>query len=406
MDKQILDGVKGLDFGWAVVGGTMGKNLADHGAQVIRIESITRPDISRMNRIVSISKPDNPDDKPWFTYMNTSKLGMTLNIRHPRARSILEGLIRWADVVVENFTPGTMTKLGLDYEQARKLKPDIIMASASGYGQTGPLAREWGIDGTASAMSGRMSLTGWPDRSPIVPTSLPYGDAVLPLLTVMGVVAALDYRRRTGKGQHLEASMFEACAWQVSPTFLDWQTNGNTSTRTGNRTPEAAPHGVFPCLGIDRWCAIAVRSHEEWMALCQAIGNPDWTKEQRFATLASRKQNEDELDELVSEWTKSRSAEEIMHLLQAAGVPAGVVQNMQDLLENDPQFQERDHLVPREHPVLGVFRHPQPPYKFSKSPAQVKTSPCMGEHTFQICTEILGISAEEFADLFQDGVFE
>lgn len=405
MNKQALEGVKVLDFGWLMVGALTGKHLADHGAQVIRVESATRPDSMRADRHVSVSTATNPDDKPLFTYLNTSKYGITVNLKHPRAREVIDRLIRWADVVNENFTPGTMGKLGLSYEYMSKIKPDIIMVGSSVYGQTGPLAREWGMDGTGMTLSGHTHLTGWPDREPVMTTSSPFGDIVLPLLSASAIVAALDYKRRTGKGQYIDASMLEVCIYKISPALLDWQANKNLQTRTGNRVPYAAPHGVFPCVGDDRWCALAVFTDEEWKAFCHVIGDPPWTIEREFTTAKVRKQNEDELEELVAEWTKKHSAEEVMQMMQAAGVPAGVVQNAQDILENDPQLKERGFLVPLEHPVLGVFGHPTPPYKLLKTKAQVRTSPCFGEHNEYVCTQLLGMSDEEFVELLRDGVF-
>ena len=405
MMKQALAGVKVLDFGWIIVGALTGKHLADHGAQVVRVESIMRPDALRGDRHVSVSTAANPDDKPMFTYLNTSKYSIRVNLKHPRAREVIDRLICWADVVNENFTPGTMSKLGLSYEYISKIKPDIIMVGSSVYGQTGPLAHEWGMDGTGMTLSGHNHITGWPDREPMMTTCCPYGDIVLPLFAASAIVAALDYKRRTGKGQYIDASMLEVCTYKMSQALLDWRGNAHLQTRMGNRILYAAPHGVFPCLGDDRWCAIAVFTNEEWEAFCQVIGEPTWTKEQRFATLDLRKQNEDELENLVAEWTKNHSAEEVMQMMQAFGVAAGVVQNAQDILENDPQLKYREFLVPLEHPALGVFGHPTPPYKLLKTKAQVRTSPCFGEHTEYVCTKLLGMSDEEFIDLLQDGVF-
>jgi benzylsuccinate CoA-transferase BbsF subunit len=402
--KGILSGINVLDFGWALVGSLTGKHLADHGAQVIRVESITRLDATRSTRQVSVSKGNNPDDKPWFTHLNTSKYSIKLNIKHPRAREVLDKLIVWADVVNENFTPGTLAKLGYDYEYMRKLKPDIIMVSSSVYGQTGPLAREWGVDGTGGALSGYLELTGWPDRGPVGPSS-PYGDVVLPFFNAMAIVAALDYRRRTGKGQYIDSSMFDVCTHQITPALLDWQINEHLQTRNGNRIPYAAPHGVFPCIGDDRWCAIAVFTDQEWESFCNVIGNLPWTKNIKFSTLKLRKESEDELEQLVAEWTIKHTAEEVMQTMQAAGVPAGIAQTTQDIIEFDPQLKEREFLIPLKHPVLGVFGHPTPPFKLSKTKAQVSTSPRLGEHTEYICTQLLGMSDEQFINLLLEDLF-
>ncbi len=406
MAKQALAGVNVLDFGWIIVGALTGRHLADHGAQVVRIESIARPDVMRGDRHVSVSTAANPDDKPMFTFLNTSKYSMTLNLKHPRAREVIDRLVRWADVVNENFTPGTMSKLGLSYEHVRKIKPDIIMVGSSVYGQTGPLSQEWGMDGTGMTLSGHIHLTGWPDREPMMTTCCPYGDIVLPIFAASAIVAALDYKRRTGKGQYIDATMLEVCAYKNSPALLDLQANGRLQTRTGNHIPDASPHGVFPCIGDDRWCAIAVFTNEEWESFCHVVGDPPWTRDRKFATLDLRKQNEDELEKFVADWTRNRSAEEIMHLMQAAGVAAGVVENARDILENDPQLKEREFLIPLKHPVLGVFGHPTPPFKLLKTKAQVRTSPCFGEHTEYVCTKLLGMSDGDFVELLQEGVFK
>jgi benzylsuccinate CoA-transferase BbsF subunit len=405
-EKQALAGVKVLDFGAAMAGSLVGRYLGEQGAQVVLVESIMAPQAARAVRQASVSTATNPDNKPMFSYLHGSKYSMLLNLKHPRAGEVVDRLVRWADVVNENLVPGKMSRLGFGYEYMRKIKPDIIMVSGSLYGQTGPLAREAGWDDTGAAASGRSYLTGWVDREPITPGTVPYGDYTLPLFGVLAIVAALDYKRRTGKGQYIEGSMFEVCAHQVAPALLDWEANEHLQTRTGNRVSCAAPHGVFPCVGDDRWCAIAVFTDEEWKVFCHVIGDPPWTKEQRFATLNSRKENEDELEKLVAEWTKKHSAGEVMQMMQAAGVAAGVVQNARDLLERDPQLKERQFLVPLKHPVLGVFGHPTPPCKLSKIKTRVRRSPCLGEHTEYVCTQLLNMSDEEFVELLQERVFE
>lgn len=405
MGKQALCGIKVFDFGWALAGSLTGKLLGDHGATVVKVESTVHIDFSRTNRNVSMSSPTNPDDKPWFTYYNTSKYGMGLNLKHPRVREVVTRFYRWADVVTENFTPGTLTKLGLDYEFARTVKPDIVMASISAYGQTGPMAREFGTDGMGSSQSGHRFMTGWPDRSPVMPTNVPYGDLVLPLFAVMAIVSALDYRRRTGKGQYIDTSMLDVLTHKTTPAILDLTANGHIQGRSGNRVGNGVPHGAYPCLGEDRWCVISVFADDEWESFCKAIGGPQWTKERRFATQKARKENEDALDELVQQWTSQHSAEEVMYLLQTYGVAAGVVQNAQDLLESDPQIRERGYFSPMKHPVIGTFGHPNPPFKLLKSRAEMRTSPCLGEHTAYVCTELLGMSDEEFCALEQEGVF-
>jgi benzylsuccinate CoA-transferase BbsF subunit len=361
--------------------------------------------MTRTNRIPSNTSPTNPDDKPWFTHYNTSKYSMTINLKHPLAMNVIKKLIARADVVAENYTPGTMAKMGLDYESIKAIKPDIIMVSESGYGQTGPMAKEWAVDGTGVALSGYLDLTGWPDRNPTLPHA-PYGDTLVPYLTATAVVAALDYRRRTGKGQYIDASMVEVCVHPSTPWILDWQVNGHLQSRRGNRADNASPHGAFPCKGDDRWCAIAVFADSEWDTLVRVMGNRAWANESKFATLSGRKEHEDELETLVSQWSQMYTPEDLMELLQKAGIAAGVVQTAEDILDHDPHMRERELFVRLEHPVIGTFNHPSPPFKLSKTKAQIRTSPCLGEHTEHICTKLLAMTDEEFVALMQDGVFE
>jgi benzylsuccinate CoA-transferase BbsF subunit len=400
-----LAGIKILDFGWAIAGASATKFLGDYGATVIRVESMSHLDIARSNRAVSMSTANNPDDKPWFTHLNTSKYDMSLDLRNPRARPVIEKLMKWADVINANFAPGTLDKLDLGYRFAKNVKPDIIMAEASVYGQSGPLTNQRGIDGSGAALSGYLDQTGWPDRGPVGP-NVPYGDSLLPLFIATAIVSAVDYRNRTGKGQYIDASMLELCIHQNTPAILDWELNGHLQTRSGNRIEYAAPHGVFPCIGDDRWCAIAVFTDDEWKGFCAVLGSPRWSMEERFATLEARKENEDELEALVAEWTGRQTAEDVMGMLQAAGVPAGVVQSMEDVVDRDPHLKAREFLIPLKHPVIGVFGHPNPPFKLTRTPPRIRTSPCLGQHNECICTGVLGMSDEEFVELVQQGVFE
>jgi benzylsuccinate CoA-transferase BbsF subunit len=239
----------------------------------------------------------------------------------------------------------------------------------------------------------------------VTPTTAAYGDEIQPLVNAAAIVAALDYRDRTGCGQYIESSMAEILAQQVAPALLDWEVKGRVQQRNGNRHPNAAPHGVFPCLGDDRWCAITVFCEDEWRALCEAVEHPEWLPDERFRTLAARKANEDELDASLAGWTRHRTPEDVMRVLQSAGVAAGAVETAADVMDNDPQLRARGWHVVQDHPVLGPMGHPVPPYKLSATPAQVAPAPMMGEHNFMVCTELLGMSVDEFVELEQSGVF-
>jgi benzylsuccinate CoA-transferase BbsF subunit len=233
-----------------------------------------------------------------------------------------------------------------------------------------------------------------------------YTDCISPRFASAALIAALDYRNKTGKGQMLDLSEFEAAIYYIMPAILDYVSNKREPERIGNASPYAAPHGVYPCKGDDRWCTIAVSSDEEWMNLCREIGRPELVEDLRFNTLANRKKNEDELNRLIGDWTVNYTAEEIMVRLQAAGVPAGVVENTADAY-NDPQLRKRNIYWPMNHSEMGNFTHLGQSFQLSKTPAKAYSpSPLLGEHTEQICTEMLGMSDEEFVNLMQEGVFE
>ncbi|MGY1551342.1 CaiB/BaiF CoA transferase family protein [Microbacterium sp. A588] len=401
-----LAGVRVLDFGWALVGSITGKMLGDHGAEVIRVESSKRPDMTRVDRRFSKSTKTSFDDKPWFAHFNTSKKSLAIDLKNPASRRVIEGLIRQADVINENFTPGTMAALGYGYEDVRKINPNVIYISGSMFGQTGPLANEWGIDGTGAAISGRLHLTGWSDRTPITPSAGIYGDYIVPLVNAIGVVGALLHRRSTGEGQYLEASMYEVTAQQILPAILDFEVNGREQNRTGNRVPNAAPHGVYPCVGDDRWCAIAVFGDEEWERFVAAIGAPAWTSNPSFETHEGRKRDEDRLDELVAEWTSTQDPHDVMHTLQAAGVRGAAVQTPHDFIDADPQLIHREFMKDVPHSVLGAFPHQVPPFRLTRTPAVIGPAPRMGEHNEDIVTHTLGFDEAEYIELLLEGVLQ
>jgi benzylsuccinate CoA-transferase BbsF subunit len=402
--RSILEGIRVLDFSWVGAGPIATKYLADFGAQVIKVESRKRLDLGRLSAPFKDNIVD-PDRSAFFLHSNTSKLSITLNLSHPKGVEIAKKLVLLSDIVMENFAPGVIGRIGLGYDVLRQIKPNIIMASSSIYGQTGPKSRFRGFGNAGAAISGHYALTGWPDRDPVSP-GIAYADVVQPLFTVLALLAALDYRERTGKGQYIDASQVETMIQFISPTMLDYFVNGHIQKRMGNRSLYACPHGAFPCQGEDRWCAIAVFDDMEWKGLCQVMQNPEWTHNAKFATLSSRKENEDELESLMGQWTTHYKAEDLVAKLQAADVPSGVVQDASDLVDRDPQLRARQSFIRLDHPVIGECNHPAPPIKLSKSPAQIKTSPCLGQHNDYVYTKLLGIPDEEYVELLNDGVFE
>jgi benzylsuccinate CoA-transferase BbsF subunit len=399
--KGALAGVKIVDFGRVFVNPNTAMRLGVQGATVVRVESHTALDLQRMARPYK-DNVSGLNSSGSFTGSNNSKYSITIDLRKPKGKELAMKLIRWADVVMIGMPPGTMEKLGLGYDDARKLKPDIIYFMSSQLGNYGPYSAFAGFGNHASAMSGLYSLTGWPDDEPMGQYSGAYIDATSPRFGVTAIMAALDCRRRTGKGQVIDQSQLEAATQLLLPLFMDCSATGRVALRSGNRLAYASPHGVFRCQGEDRWVAIAVMDEREWRSLCRVMGKPGLAGDPRFATVEARKKNEDELEKLIGEWTGAHSAEQAMDWLQAAGVPAGVVNNGKDLFD-DPQLKHRGHFRFLNHSVMGVHSYSSPAYRLSKTPDQQFPAPALGEHNEFVLKEILKLSDDDIGDLLVEG---
>lgn len=398
-----LKGVKVVDFGWAIVSPLTATYLGFLGAEVITVESSTRLNIIRQGGPFKDGIP-HPDRSAFYTNYNTGKYSIALDLKKPQGMEIAKKLIQRADVLVENFAPGVMGRLGLDYESVKKINPALIYVSSSQLGQSGPHSQFRGMGVQGAAMAGLYAVTGWPGGEPVGPFGA-YTDFVAPRFLLPAVLAALLHRRKTGKGMYIEQSQVEAGLNFIAPALMDYLVNGVIRYCPGNRQPNAAPHGAYRCQGEDRWCVIAVSSDEEWKALCRAMGNPPWTEDPRLSTLLGRKENEAELDGLVELWTAAHGAEDVMEHLQEAGVPAGVVATAEDL-HQDPQLAHRKHYQKLKHPVIGLHSYEAPAFQFSRTPVVLeRPAPCLGEHSRTICTEILGMKEEEFQSLEKAGVF-
>jgi len=400
---EVFKGLKVLDLTWVTVGPRALRYLADHGATVIKIEAPDRPDIGRLVPPYRDQRPE-ADRSAWFANYNANRMGMAVDLSKPEGLDIAHRLIKWADVVVESYRPGVMPRLGLGYEKAKELNPGVIYASTSQLGQWGPSSQFGGYGHHAAAMCGFDDLTGWPD---MVPSGVfwAYTDHIAPQFLIDAIVMALLEREKTGKGQYIDQSQNESAITFLASQLLDYQVNGRKAGRMGNRDPYAAPHGAFRCPGNDRWCVIAVSTDEEWRVFCHVTGMQALAEDKRFKTHEGRKANEDELERLIEAWTVNRTAEEVMARLQGAGIAAGVVQNAKDV-DTDPQFVLRKHWLTFDHPVMGPHQVDALPPKFSKTPARVyRPDPCLGEHNMQVCTEILGMTDEEFVGLLEKGVF-
>lgn len=397
-------GIKVVDFAWVGVGPIVARHLADFGATVIRVESSTRPDTLRLAPPFRDGQP-GLDRSAFGAVYNTNKLGMALNLRLPRARELALQLVRWADIVTDSMTPGSLAKLGLGYEDLRRVKPAIVMYSTTQMGQTGPYRSFGGYGQHGASTAGFHALTGWPDRPPAGIFGA-YTDFVAPWFLYCALVAALDYRDRTGEGQYLDESQVEAALQILGPALLDYAANGHALHRAGNDDAETSPHGVFPCAGPDRWLAVAVRDAADWAALARAIGRPEWAEDAALQETAARRARSEEIDGAIAAWTRQRTPHEAMATLQAAGVPAGAVQTCEELF-SDPQLLHRGHWWTLDHTVMGPHAYDAPAWKLSETPAQPRRAgPTLGQHTHAVCHEILGLDDETIAQLTAEGVLE
>jgi crotonobetainyl-CoA:carnitine CoA-transferase CaiB-like acyl-CoA transferase len=402
MNKKVFEGIKIAEFAWVVVGPSTSRYFADHGATVVKVESHKRLDTNRINGPFVGGEP-TPDGSMFYGIHNPDKYCISIDLQHPNGKKLAWKMIQWADVVTESFSPGTMEKWGLGYEDAKKVKPEIIYFSSSMQGRGGPHTAYAGYGQNAVNFCGFSEVSGWPDRLPSPPYGA-YTDYVSCRFAAFSIMAALDYRRRTGKGQYIEQSQFESSVEFFAPPIMDYQINQRIMGRNGNRLDSAAPHGVYQCKGDDRWVAIAVTSDDLWDRFCTAIGSSELATKPEYITLSMRKKNEDNLDKLVTQWTSSLTAEEIETILQKAGIPSNIVEKPSDLYK-DPQLEHRKYFVPLEHAVMGRQKYAQQAcFIMSKTPRELyMPSPCVGEHNEYVFKELLKMTDEEIADHLIDG---
>ena len=393
MIERILNGLRVLDFTWMLAGPYATRLLSDFGAEVIKIQS------------KKTAKGAESNLTAYFNAWNRNKRSITLDLSYPEAREIVLKLTALSDIVIENFSPRIMPNWCLDYEQLREVKPNLIMVSLSAMGQTGPWKDFVAFGPTIQALSGFTYLTSFTQDSPMG-LGYAYADVIAGLYAAMGILAALQYRDRTGKGQYIDLSEYEVLCTVLGPTFLDLSINHKEVTPRGNRSNDlsAAPYGCYKCLGMDRWCVIAVFDEAEWQVLCKVMGYPDWTQEERFSTQSKRKEHSEELDIFLGQWTIQHPAEGVVELLQKSGIPAGVVQNAEDIAR-DPQLIAREFFVTVEHPVLGEMISDASPIKFKDySKTSWKAAPLLGEDNQYVFRELLGFTEEELSSYAERGV--
>lgn len=397
-----LEGIRVADFTWVWAGPFCTLQLAHLGAEVIRVETATRPCVTRMlppwaNGEFGVNRSG------YFNQYNQGKLSLRLDLKNPRAVELAKDLVAHSDIVCENFAAGVMDRMGLGYSVLQQVKPDIIMIALSGYGATGPESQFVSYGPAQVPLSGMSSLTGYRDWPPMH-VGISYGDPTGGLHGAVAILAALLHRVRTGRGQFIDLSQQETTIATIPDGVMDYTMNGTQPPRQGNRDPHMAPHGIFRCAGEQRWVAIAVRDDAEWQRLARAIGQDELATDPRFRALAARKENEDRLEEIITGWTLARSPEEVTRTLQEAGVPAFTAYSSKDISE-DAHLNAADFFVNLEHPEVGARQHIGMPWRMSGTPCTVqRPAPCLGEHTDYVLSDILGYSGEEITRLKDNGV--
>lgn len=420
--EGILAGIRVADFCWMGVGACATSVLADFGAEVIRIEDRDHLDLPRRLPYYKRAagerartageevKGFDPNKGGLFNNFNRNKLGVTINMREPDGVALAERLIGASSIVTENFAPGVMERWGLTYDRLRALRPDVIFARMSGFGHDGPHADYRAYGPVVQAVAGLTHISGLPGREPSG-WGLSYMDKQGAFYNAAALIAAIYHRNATGQGTQIDVAAVEAGINLLGPILLDVSVNGR-STRapdfpTGNRIehPAAAPHGVYPCVGEDRWIAISVLDDAGWRALAALMGRPELGDDPVYATAPERVKRQDALDALVGAWTAPQDRHALMHRLQAAGIAAGAVQTAQDINEADPQIAARDVFFELDHPVIGPARFEGVPIRFSRSrPAHWRSAPLLGEDNHYVFRQVLGLSAGEYEDLVKRGI--
>ena len=397
-----LTGYRVLDFGWVLAGALPGMVLADMGAEVLKVESRQRMDYMRLGRPIIGDEPD-PEQHPLFHNVNRGKLSIALNTSKPEAIDLIKKLVPHCDVVIENFSPGVMDRLGLGYDVISGIKPEIVMASISSNGQTGPLRDLRAYAPSIGALSGLDSTMGYEGGRPLG-LKHAYADITGALHSVFAIVSALHQKERTGQGQYIDVSMLRATVATMGAGLMEYEMTGRVMVPKGNYDPVMAPYGNYPCQGDDAWVSIAVRTEEEWQGLTEAMGNPPWCERDNFASRYSRLENRRDLDDNLAEWTQHRTASEITELLQSNGVAAIPVMGAEERLFN-PHFRERGLDSDIEHTSLGAEPIYNIMWNLSRTPPSIRRhAPLLGEHNQQIFGGLLGMDKKEIARLEGDQV--
>ena len=388
------------------------KIFADMGAEIIKMESLSVYDSHRgpvsPARGIAAYPDGEPGEEPWnrngwFNCLHMSKYGVTLELTEAEGRRVFEQLVSISDVLIENFRQGSLERLGYTYEELRKHRPDLIYVSMPAFGNTGPWKGYLGYGIGQEQLSGMAHMTGYRGDGPMK-SGINHGDPITGSHAAGVLMAALRHRRRTGKGMYIDVSQQESSVALMGSEVLAYQMTGQEPERRGNRSGWYAPANSYPCAGEDRWVTIAATNQEQWQSLAQAMDSPGLADDPRFATLDNRRDNHDELDQIISEWTMGQEAYAVTQILQGAGVPASPVLRGPDLLA-DAHFKDRGTFVTVDHPQVGPKQYPGIPWKMSATPGKVRwPSPTLGQHNRDVYGELLGLTGPEIDHLEQTGV--
>ena len=399
-----LDGTRVVELGWAAAGPLVGTYLAQHGADVIHVESSTALDPFRSTYPPFKDNVVGPDRAGMFAFYNAGKRGVTLDLKQPRGVELALQLVKTADVVIESFPAGTLARRGLGHDALRRVRPDLVILSSCNQGQTGPHAQHPGYGSQLTALAGFNELLGEPGRTPVILYG-PYIDYIAVGYGVIAILAALERRRRTGEGCVIDLSQYEAGLQFLAPALLEHAANGTVPTRDANHDRVAVPHGVYPSQGDDCWIALSVWSDDEWARLREALGDPAWSRDATLGSAGGRRAREAELDARIAEWSRARTREEAVSALRGRGLNAAPVESVGELFE-DPQLAHRGVWQRAPHAGLGEVGLMAPPFALSETPARAdRAGPMLGEHNEEVFKGLLGLGADEYASLAADGVF-
>ena len=413
MNNLALKDLRILDLTQVAVGPYTTFLLGFMGAEVIKVESTSRMDISRGQARPTPQGyrvyPDNdPGERPWnraghHIHRNPNKLSLTLDLSTERGKELLKKLATLCDVLIENFRASVMDRLGLGYEVLSQINPQLIYLKISSQGATGPEKDYGSLGSTLEQTAGLASVTGYEDRKPLM-TNETYPDPVGGIFNVGVLLGTLRRRHKTGQGAFIDFSQREMTASMLGQEFLDFSFNARVAGPMGNRHPIFEPQGVYPCQGDDMWVAISVGSEEEWVGLCDAIDMPQLARNPRFETALARRRNRDELERFLTNWTREQDHYDVMHTLQKNGVPAGAVLKGGEII-NDPHLEERGFWDEVHHPEAGFYKQVTTPWEFSKS-GRIQTTPApnLGEHNEYVLSDLLGMTSQELYELEEKGV--